>query len=253
MSAADRFRISDFGLRIGRTGNPHSAIRIPQSAGFTLLELLVALTILVTAFAIIWGTFSATITAWRRGGELQDELKHGDFVMEQLVSALRSAAFFHTAPSKYGFRLKSSSGGYPEDRLSWVTASTAFMPPDDPLANSLHRLVVDIEENEDGDSAVAIRALPHLADMEEDDVDPWFVSTEVKGISCRVYDLETESWEGEWEDTNSVPSLLEITLYMDPLEQYGEPVKIERLVEIPIAPALTNAVTDEGSSTNKVR
>ena len=63
-----------------------------RSAGFTLLELLVALMILVFAFAIIWSTFSATVTAWQRGGQLLDELRHGDFVMEQLVSALRSAA-----------------------------------------------------------------------------------------------------------------------------------------------------------------
>jgi hypothetical protein len=158
------------------------------------------------------------------------------------VSALRSTAFFTTAPGKYGFRLESNGGNYPRDRLSWVTASDAFMPPDEPLANSLHRLVVSIENNEDGQDAVAIRALPHLADTEEDEVKPWFISSEVKGIGCRVYNPDTQSWENEWEDTNSVPSLLEITLYMEPVQEYEEPVKIQRLVEIPIAVGVSNAV-----------
>lgn len=208
-----------------------------HAAGFTLLELLVAMTILVIAFGVIWQTFSSTIGAWRRGSELLDELRHGDFVMEQLVSALRSAAFFESSPGKYGFTLKNSDKTYPADKLSWVTASSAFMPPDSPLMNSLHRIVFSIEDGPDGDLAVAIRAYPQLADMEEDDVDPWFVSSEVKGIDCRVYDLFAESpdWERDWEDTNSIPSLLEITLYMDPLEEYGEPVKIQRIIEIPVA------------------
>lgn len=235
MSAGKSFRISDFRLKIEQRGSL-------KSGGFTLLEVLIAVAILAVAMGIVWSTYSVTVNAWRRGGDLVDDLRHGDFVMEQLVSALRSAAFFHTAPDKYGFRLKSSGGTYPRDRMSWVTSSAAFMTPGDPLADSLHRLVFTIERNEDGDDAVAIRALLPLADMEEDDVDPWFVSTEVQGVSCRVYDLETETWDYEWEDTNSLPTLLEITLYMAPLEEYGEPITLKRLVEIPIAAALTNAV-----------
>ena len=214
-----------------------SNTRHHRASGFTLLELLVAMTILVIAMAVIWQTFSSTIGAWRRGGELLDELRHGDFVMEQLISALRSAAFFESAPGKYGFTLKNSDKNYPADKLSWVTASSAFMQPDSPLMNSLHRIVFSIEDGPDGDLAVAIRAYPQLADMEEDDVDPWFVSSEVKGINCRVYDLEADSpdWENDWEDTNSIPSLMEITLYMDPLEKYGDPITIQRIVEIPVA------------------
>ncbi len=216
------------------------------------------------AFAIVWQTFSATVNAWKRGGELLDELRHGDFVMEQLVSALRSTAYFPTARDKYGFRLKSGSQGYPADRISWVTSGTAFMKPDSPLINGLHRLVFSIENNKDGDTAVAIRAYPPLMkDVEESDIDPWYVSTEVKGIQCRTYNSEDEDWENEWEDTNAIPSLVEITLYMDPIEKYGEPIQLKRVVVIPVAPAVSNAVvatpsqggseaapTSSGSTTN---
>jgi len=59
---------------------------------------------------IVWSTYSVTMNAWRRGSDLVDELRHSDFVMEQLVSALRSAAFFHTAPDKYGFRSRARAG-----------------------------------------------------------------------------------------------------------------------------------------------
>ena len=212
-------------------------------AGFTLIELLVALTILVAVFAIIYGTFSSTLNAWQMGNELLEEMHHGDYVMDQMVSALRSAAFFPSAPSKYGFWLKSRDRGYPADELWWVTSGTAFMPPGDPLAKGLHRLMVTIENNPKGDPAFAIRAFPYMKDeIEKDDVDPWFVSSRVKGIKCRIWDEEEEEWLEEWEDTNSIPSVVEITLFMDPIEKYGPPVEIKRLIEIPIAPAVTGAV-----------
>ena len=206
------------------------------NAGFTLLELMVAVVLLVTAMTMIVGTFTAVIKAWRRGDELLQELHHGDFVLDQLVSGLRSAAFFSSAPDKYGFHLEDqSSGPYDNDIISWVTSGTAFMPKDSPLTKGMHRIEVTVESNDDGEPAVAIRAYPHLADEEDiEEAEPWFVSTEVKGLNCRVYNLEEEDWMDEWEFTNSLPRLVEITVYLDPLEEFGDPVELKRVVEIPL-------------------
>jgi type II secretory pathway pseudopilin PulG len=248
----------DAGCWIKRGEHPESSIQNPESprrsaAGFTLLELLVALCILVFAFAIIWETFSGTVKAWQRGSALLDELRHGDFVMEQLVSALRSAAFFKDNASRYGFRLETgNAGSYPGDKLSWVTASSAFIPPDSELSKGTHRIIFNIEDNEDGDPSVCIRAYdPLLEDEDTVKIDRWFVSTEVQGVQCRVYNSEEKIWENSWEgeQTNTLPSLVEITLYMDPIEKFGDPVLLKRVVEIPIAPAMTNAVkADTGGS-----
>ena len=76
-----------------------------------MIELLVSLVILTIALSIVFLTFTSTIKAWTKGGEMLDDLHHGEFVMEQLVTALRSTAFFQTRPDKYGFRLKRNSGG----------------------------------------------------------------------------------------------------------------------------------------------
>jgi uncharacterized membrane protein YgcG len=205
---------------------------------------------MMAAFSIIWVTFSTVIKAWDRGGEVLDDLHHGDFVMEQLVAGLRSAAFFSTAPDKYGFHLEDrTTGSYENDVISWVTSCSAFMPPDSPLARGLHRLEVTVEDNEDGEDAFAIRAWPHLKDEEDVDVEPWYVSTEIKGIACRVYNFEDEDWDDDWENTNALPTIVEISLFMDPLEEYGDPVVLRRMVEIPVAPDSTQAVKQvEGES-----
>jgi len=207
--------------------------------GFTLIEVLCAVAILATAMSVILGTFTVTVRAWERGEEALEDLHHGDYVMEQLVSAMRSAAWFGTSPGKYGFHLEDRGEN---DMISWVTSGTAFLPQESELAHGLHRLTVSIEDNEDGDRAVAIRSFPHLADLEDDETEPWFVSSVVNGLNCRIYNIDDEDWEDDWEDTNAIPSIVEITLFMDPLEDGGDPVTIKRMVQIPVAPAVEKRV-----------
>lgn len=199
-----------------------------------------AVTILATAFTIIWTTFSVSLDGWRRGQVALDRLHHGDFVMEQVVSGLRSAAHFQTRPEKYGFWLEDHGE---RDEVSWVTSGSAFMKPEDPLARGLHRLWIGIAENENGDDAFAVRAYAHFSEeLEPDDVDPWFISSRVEGLDCKVWNNEQEDWEDEWEDTNTVPPLVQVTLYLKPLERGGEQIKMSRLVEIPVGPSTTGKV-----------
>ncbi len=214
-----------------------------KKAGFTFLELLVALGILVAVFAIIFTIFTSTLGAWNRGTEALTKLHHGDFVMEQLVQSLRSAAFFDSVPEFYEFRLeKRSAGGRPADVMSWVTSSSAFMPLDSPYANGLHRIVVTIDRTDQGQYGVAIRAMPHLSEDEDLDPDPWFVSTRVKGLRCEIWDDEFAVWEERWEESNAVPSLVKVTLEMEPDEPYDPPIRIQRAIQIPVAPAVTSRV-----------
>ena len=227
--------------------------RRQKQAGFTLLEILVAMVILVVAFTVVWSTFSAVMKAWRKGDEVLQDMHHGDFLMEQIVSVIRSVAYFSSAPGTYGFWLEDNeSGKFPADEISLVTSSAALMPIDSATAIGLHRIYITIDDNDDGDPSVAISAHPHLADPEEDDLDiePWYVSTMVKGFDCRTFNEEDEDWEDEWEDTNAIPKFIQITLYMDPLEKYGDPVEISRVIELPVSVLVTQPVNVATSGRN---
>lgn len=215
-----------------------------DKAGFTLLEILVAVVILGMTFIVIWKTFAATIDGWTRGTKFLEEMHHGDFVMDQLVSSLRSAAFYASTPDKYGFWLEAKGGQYPRDTISWVSSSMAFMPPDSDLRHGLHRLEVTIDDNEDGDDSFTVSAWSHFAEREEVDPEPMHITSKVRGLECEVYDFENETWDDEWEDTNAVPRLIRITLLMQAPKKYDPPMKLSRLIEIPIAPAVTGAVVE---------
>lgn len=226
------------------------------ASGFTLLEMLVALIILAIAMTIVWQTFSLTIKAWKKGEQFLAEMHHGDFVMEQLTEALRSAAYFDDSGGVYGFRLEDrETGRYPNDVLSWVKSGSAFMPPDATLAAGLHRVDFTVEPNDEGDPATFVCAYPHLADKDEDEFaegESWEISSVVKGVDCRVYIEEEEDWSEQWENTNEIPALVELTLFMDPLEEGEDPVTVKRAVEIPISRDLKSGVIfDEGKKSRE--
>ena len=214
-----------------------------RRAAFTFVELLVALAILVTAFAMVFTIFTTTLRAWNQGTEALTKLHHGDFVMDQLVQSLRSAAFFDSSPEFYEFRLeKGQRGGNPADRMSWVSSSTAFMPLDSPYAHGLNRIAVSIDRAGYAQYGFSVQAMPHLIDEDDAPDDPWIVSTRVQGFRCRIFDDELGAWQDGWDESNAIPSLVELTLYLEPEEPYDPPLRIQRAVQIPIAPLVTSRV-----------
>ena len=71
--------------------------------GFTLLELMVAMVILTIAMSIAFQAFSGTIRGWKRGTEVMDGIKHGDFAMNQMAAVLNSTIYFYNPRKSYAF------------------------------------------------------------------------------------------------------------------------------------------------------
>ena len=163
-------------------------------------------------------------------------LHHGEIILEQLVTSLRSAAYFDLNAEKYEFWHEDAGGAEPEDMLSWVSGTMAFIPPRYPTQQGLHRLYVSMEKI-DGVRGLAVAAYPHLVDPENDDVkevEPWLVSSRVVGLNVRFYSVSEEDWEDEWEKERQLPQFIELTLLMEPEEEGGDPKKLIRQIHIPL-------------------
>jgi prepilin-type N-terminal cleavage/methylation domain-containing protein len=231
-------RTSNIGRRKPRSG---------VNAGFTLLELLLALTIMVAVMAVVYLTFSTVISAWKKGMSLADDLHHGDFALEELTMALRSAYYPHAAEGKasdYGFWMEDLGGGeYSSDTISWVKLGHALVGDDCPFAGAPHRVVFSVEENEDGDRVAAVKAWRlhgQAEDFDSDEIETVSLSRRITGFNCRPAYLPEEEddeieWLDEWEDTNQIPALVDVTLYLDPLEEGEASIEIKRIVRIPTA------------------
>lgn len=229
--------------------NPMSSVNSHRA--FTLIEILVAVTLLAAAMAISFSAYFSISKAWQRGITLTDNLNHGDYVMEQLVNGLRCAFYpppqtnTTTGNTDYGFVLeKHGSDTEARDVISWVKTGAALLGPEHALHRGLHRVRIAIEEDTDGVPVVACRAWRPYVDPDSLDpmrIDPFYITGKVQGMSCRVSTNQTDEgweWQDEWDNeaTNHLPMAVEIILYLDPIDSEDEPVEMKRMVEIPVAP-----------------
>jgi prepilin-type N-terminal cleavage/methylation domain-containing protein len=215
--------------------NPNSTTK----QAFTLLELMVAMMILTIAMSIAFQAFSGTIRGWKRGTEVLDGIKHGDFAMTQLVSTLNSTIFFFNPRKTYAFKVEKGSGsGLPADEISFVTSSGAFMPPYSPFAEGPHRIKLFIDDSDRGEPALFAIAMPAIADDEdfedEYDAEPMLVSSAIQGLEILFWDKESEDWTEEWEKENSVPERILLTVFVASEDEKEEPIEFTRMIEIPV-------------------
>lgn len=216
--------------------------RRSRKKGFTLIELLLALVVFSLAVAMAAGAFWSILRTWNRGGELLEQLHYGEFAMEQLVTALRGAAWFPSKPSAFGFWLDDRGGTSVSaaNEISWVTSGSAFLPPDSPLQNGLHRISITVEGS-GPDRSLVVRAWPHLTESEDvrpSQIESRPVVPQVEGFSCEWYDFEEDRWSQDWETTNSLPKLLRVTLTMQKRKDFDERLQLRRMIPLEVAALL---------------
>lgn len=213
--------------------------------GFTLLEVLLAIAILAVVTMVTMLTFSTVTKAWRRGLALTDRLHHGDFVVEQLCMGLRSCYYraSGTNDGSYGFWL--TDGGEGEearDVISWVKLGSALVGKHQRYASTPHRVVFGMEADEDGEDRLSSRAWRMYGQSEEfdpDEIEPEVLSRRIVGFDCRTAYEEVDDepdWLDEWEHTNKIPKLVEVSLYVESLAPGEDPVEIKRVVSLPVGP-----------------
>src|SRR5579862_1082913 len=92
-------------------------------AGFTLVEVLLAVTILGILITAVYSTWSAALNGWRRGSDASEVFQRQRIVMETLKELTQSMVFFGSSPMLYivvGTKTPLGSS------VSFVTASDAF-------------------------------------------------------------------------------------------------------------------------------
>ncbi len=225
---------------------PDAAIRRrPGPAGFTLLEVLLSITILSVVSSVTFMAFSAASLAWQRGTALADRLHHGDFVMNQLVMGLRSA-YYPDAEGDvpaYGFQHRDrGDGAGAQDEISWVKLGGALVGRDQAYAESPHRVRFLMADDASGRRSAAVvswRLEGQPDDFDPDVLPPVFLSNRVDGFTCRAaWEMNDDGewdWQDEWSETNRLPRTVEITLYIEPVAEGMPPIELKRILRMRVA------------------
>jgi prepilin-type N-terminal cleavage/methylation domain-containing protein len=244
----------------------YSCVSTFSRRGFTLVEIVVSISILAVMMLISFFSFDAIVQSWRAGQEMSTTMGQADYVIDQVVSGLRSAYYPDLGKQdyKYGFSLISNGDdATARDSISWVKMGSALVGEECGFSESPHRVslsVFDGERNGIAEKGLALRAWRidlQLEDFKPDEeVADFILAPRVIGMNCRVLDKtkpkvdDLPNWQDEWKFSNSIPKAVELTLYMEPLKENEEPLEIKRIIEMPMSELSLNPVSnDKGKQT----
>ena len=196
-----------------------------REAGFTLIELVLALTIVAAMLAIVFGGLRVGIRAWQRGEERTESLQHARSLSALLALSIGGAtAYLGPAPA----------GAQPDvlfqgetDHISFVTVAPPFPLP---AQIAYTAVTIGIDEGDRPGFAVREKALPNDDPFEQ--VTPTVVDPSLTAVRFR-YLRDTEgSWEDTWDGAQerSLPKAVEVTLTT---QVAGQPVE-QAPITVPI-------------------
>lgn len=186
-----------------------------QKSAFTLIELILAISLLATITVTAYLCLSTATRTWRVGVEAADAVNHGDYIMEQILMGLRSAYYpdvgtVDGSAGQYGMQLENDGDEESaRDSLTWVKLGSALVGADSEVANTPHKVVLSIvgkgeSGNEELDagglvlSSWRMSALPEDFDPEDENfVKPLLLMPGVVGLNFRVFNPKDNLEEGK--------------------------------------------------------
>jgi len=184
---------------------PHCPPREPRAAppaGFTLVELLMALAIVGALLVIAFGGLRVVLAATQRGEERVEVHQH-----------VRSLATILTRSVGATYPYKGPMGQNPEARLLFQGTASKLefvtQAPPFPLAGTVAFTAVVLEHVEGEGLVIKERALPNWNPFADAAV--VLRDRAVTALTFRYMD-QSGSWQPTWEDDNSTPGAIEVAV-----------------------------------------
>jgi general secretion pathway protein J len=177
-----------------------------RSRGFTLLEVLIALSIVGLLLTIAFGGFRVAMAAWRQGEDRAEAHQHVRAVAFTLSRALGAAYPYRATRGQSPEAVVLFAGA--EQRLEFVTQAP---PLPLPAPTAFTAVVIALEEGDERGLVVRERALPNRDPFTEGAVvmrDP--------GVTSLAFKFLTE--EGDWvdawdgQDAKTIPRAVQLRL-----------------------------------------
>jgi len=212
-------------------------------AGFTLLEVLLGVSILAFIGVAAYTALSGGLGSWQKAEEVSVNLQTGRTLIDGLGQLLRSSYVSPRGNEIYSFK-----GG--EESVSFVTTSSCFrLNPEEtflprnteshpPEANKgvvwglLCRIEISLEDG--------VLNLKQSNPLSEEESAAKALSEDLKKISFRYYDSGAEDWIEEWDSSENLPTQIEIKLTVANVNSRLDDLTWSRIVQLPLAKDVAN-------------
>ena len=180
--------------------------------GFTLLELLIAMTLLGMLLVMLYSGFNVGIRGWDKGEEAVDRLNELRLTQEFLRRHLRQSVTVFRNDERDG-RVLYFSGE--SDKIGWITPMLRYLG-----LGGLYYLELDLVENDD-DGQLRLRWFPYNPSDPEDVIDGDDAEQTIllHGVSDLKIDYfgsaepdDDPDWHEHWENLQERPTLIRLSL-----------------------------------------
>jgi len=184
--------------------------------GFTLLELLLAMTMMTIIAASLYTSMSIGFRARERAEKIIQKGRSLEIAVELIKGMLASTV----APTgilagKFEGEDENGDKGYDADTLTFYTAD--YNPVEDEPAGDIEKVEICLSVREDTDEAVIVRKVttnllsPKTLNTEEE-----ILCGNVRSLNLRYYD--GSDWQDDWDSSDnddSLPKAVEITIVLE--------------------------------------
>lgn len=178
---------------------------------FTLIEVLVATFIFAIVLASLFGTWRVITRSTESALRLASEAQRIRLALQCIESALSATEMFQSNMRWYSF-LADTSGNYAE--VSFVANLSASFPGSGFFGGQrLRRVTLRVEPSPEGDNVLVMHQTPLLSPVDIDvPTHPLVLAREVSLFQLRFWDKRRNELVDEWQTTNQLPMLVEVTL-----------------------------------------
>jgi len=184
---------------------------------FTLVEVMVAVAVFSIIVAAIYSTWILVLRASKSGLDTAAQAQRERIAIRTIEDSLQCIQSFQASLAYYSFIVQSAdSGGTPT--LSFVSRVPEIFPRNGKFGDfSVRRLTFAVEpdKNDGRKNNLVLRQNPILMDMDADEQNyPLVLARNVKDFIVECWDTNQTEWVTVWDDTNSIPPILRVTLSM---------------------------------------
>jgi type II secretion system protein J len=206
--------------------------RLPIFRAFTLIEIMIAISIFSLVLAAIYSSWTAILRARKVAGDATASVQRARISIRIIEDSLGSVESFVRNANYYSFVGENGSEG----SLSFVARLAKSFPRSGKFGDlDLRRLTFTVEKGADNSRQLVLRQNPILMDLDIDEKEhPLVLAKNVQDFQLQFWDMRLNDWTDEWTQTNQIPKLVMVTLKLSD-SPYSTQVQEEvtRIVSIP--------------------